>query len=363
MRNKPYVSVITRCRNDNYAGGIIDKLQFTIDNLLIRLEKHKIESEFIIIDWNPSEGNSRLKDAIRWPSKSIYTSIRVIEVESNIHRRYAYWENRDIHASVAVNVGIRRARGDFVVQRAADVIWSNDLISFIAAKKLEDDVLYRCNRKDVDGDILLEDSLNSENISDHCEENVLEVFGPGKYPSDLPQLHTNAAGDFQLMSRDIWVKMRGYYESFDLSTMDLENILAFSLFAAGYRELRLSESACVYKFRHEEQYNVVYKNSQFLSDTLMKQVYKRAYSYLVRYILARGLPVFQENIFMGIYRFLFGPIADKYRGIPVLPNTYYLNLFRNIVNGKADYVFNDENWGLKKEQLAEIKVVTAHWDA
>jgi glycosyltransferase involved in cell wall biosynthesis len=361
MGKRPYLSIITYCRNDDYAGGILPKLQFTLDILFTQLENHQIESEYILVDWNPPRDKTRLKDAVNWPSQLRYTSVRVIEIEPEIHRRYTYWEKRDVHPAIAVNAGIRRARGYFIVQKVADVVWSNELVSFIASKALDDDVIYRCNRKDTSPGILSENLENPDRILEWCQNNVVETHGPAQYPPDLPSLHTNAGGDFQLMSRNLWWKMRGYYETFDVSTMKLENIMAFSVYAAGHDERRLSGNACVYKIKHDAQFNVVHEHNRFPDNLIIKRIHRRIYTYFVKYILSLGLPQFQQRAFMTFYRLLFGQLADKYRDIPVLPGSYYLSLYRNIIRDKAS-VLNKEDWGLNEHDLSEFYIIRADWD-
>ena len=48
-----YISFIIPMRNDNYGGNLEKKLKYCHNHLVSNLEKYKIDSEIIYIDWNP----------------------------------------------------------------------------------------------------------------------------------------------------------------------------------------------------------------------------------------------------------------------------------------------------------------------
>src|SRR3989338_1795864 len=119
MRNNsdgnPYLSLVICSRDDNHGGNMLRRMQVSISGRLEQLEKHRIESELILVEWNPPAGKPLLKDVIQWPSGLKYCTIRIIEVPSRIHRRYKYHKKLHIAAAVAINTGIRRARGKFIL--------------------------------------------------------------------------------------------------------------------------------------------------------------------------------------------------------------------------------------------------------
>ncbi len=54
---------------------------------------------------------------------------------------------------MAKNAGIRRARGRFVLATNIDIIFSDELVGFLAERKLEPRRMYRIDRHDVMSDV------------------------------------------------------------------------------------------------------------------------------------------------------------------------------------------------------------------
>ena len=106
----PYLSVVVCSRNDDHGGSMLRRMQVSLTGLLEQLEKYRIESEFILVDWNSPPDKPPVKDVVAWPRGLRYCTVRVIEAPPSIHRRYRHHENIPMHATVAVNSGIRGAR-------------------------------------------------------------------------------------------------------------------------------------------------------------------------------------------------------------------------------------------------------------
>src|SRR5262249_50076252 len=64
------------------------------------------------------------------------------------------------------------------------------------------------------------------------------------------RLHTNASGDFQLMSRDDWFELRGYAE-FELYSMNIDSLFCHTARYAGLSEHVFQSPMCVYHIEHE----------------------------------------------------------------------------------------------------------------
>ena len=58
----PYLSIVICSRNDNHGGNMLRRMQVSISGLLEQLEKHRIESELILVDWNPPADKPLLKE-------------------------------------------------------------------------------------------------------------------------------------------------------------------------------------------------------------------------------------------------------------------------------------------------------------
>ncbi|MER3422866.1 MAG: hypothetical protein C4293_06180 [Nitrospiraceae bacterium] len=85
---------------------------------------------------------------------------------------------------IAKNVGIRRARGEFVIATNPDLLFSEELMAFLASGNLQEHLLYRIDRTDVAAAIPLD--VPVERQLAWCEEHILRIhtkYGsfPGAY--------------------------------------------------------------------------------------------------------------------------------------------------------------------------------------
>ena len=125
MSAEPYVSFVLYCRNDNYGGDLIRKLELSLNFFIDQLTDHQLDAEIIIVEWNPPEGEPLLQRVLRLRT-SERVAVRFIIVPGRFHRRLRHWNKLTGSPLSAVNVGIRRARGQFVLIRASDVFYSEN---------------------------------------------------------------------------------------------------------------------------------------------------------------------------------------------------------------------------------------------
>ena len=287
----PYLSVVMASRNDDHGGNMLRRMQVSISGLLEQLEKYKIESEFILVDWNPPTDKPLLKDVIQWSDRLEYCTIRIITVPPLIHQRYKYSDKIPMNVVVAINCGIRQARGRFILPSTIDLLYSGELMSYIASKGLKEDERYRVDRCDVDRNVALYNTLKEQ--LDYCQKNIIKINSHSHVTKrGLPDLHTNACGDFQLMSRHYWHLLRGYREA-DITAAYVDGLLSYASYVAGVREIVLGSPMHLYHIDHDDK--------------------------------------FADRCKVGVY----GLGYAKYR-----------EMCHDIVNGKQSYIFNDDSWGL-----------------
>lgn len=355
---KPYLSVVMPSRNDEHGGNTLRRTQVAIGGLLEQLERHKIDSEFILVEWNPPVDKPLLKEAIRWPKKLKFCTIRTIVVPPSIHQRYKYWDKMPFHFSVAHNTGIRRSRGRFVLPAAIDLLYSDELMEFIAAKALKEDERYRTNRCDVEREVIQCGSLEEQ--LEYCRNHIIRIKSRPmeKVPwyvrwryGNLPLLHTSAAGDFFLMSRDRWRRIHGFREA-DIGNAHVDGLFCFMAHAAGIREVVLSDNMQLYHIDHADKhgdrtrdYHVPLEN-WFRLPFLPEGVNEK-----ITYWYGRLL------IFFG-----YTPKSYVYVDVPTLSFLEYRKIAREMLSGKRSYICNDENWGLRQETLEEYVINRAAWD-
>ena len=163
----------------------------------------------------------------------------------------------------------------------------------------------------------------------------------------FPQLHTNACGDFQLMSRHYWYLLRGYREV-DIAASHVDSLLSYASYAAGVQEVFLADPMRIYHIDHDSKF------SERLTE-FQPQFQKWASSTL--------RPGRTREKLANLYRKFVG---ERYRceiyGIPTLSYLKLRELCSNMIARKRPYIFNDEAWGLGKEKLPESVISRAKWD-
>ncbi len=166
------VSFVVTSRNDDHGGNMLRRLKLFTESLLEQANRHSLSGELIIVEWNPPAG-PRLHEALHLAAQSDSFSIRFIEVPPEAHRRFRNSDVIPLFQMIAKNVGIRRARGNFVVATNPDLLFSDRLMSFLASRDLREDTLYRIDRHDVPAEVPDNASI-PEKIA-WCDDHVLRV--------------------------------------------------------------------------------------------------------------------------------------------------------------------------------------------
>ena len=160
-------------RNDDHGGGLLRRMQIFIDGLLEQARRHGVNSELIIVEWNPPEDRPRLADALRWPEESGPCTVRIIEVPPEIHSRFPYADRLGLFQMMAKNVGIRRARGQFILATNVDILFSDSLMQFMTSGPLDAACMYRIDRTDVSPDVPIGVPVAEQ--LEFCQQHVLRV--------------------------------------------------------------------------------------------------------------------------------------------------------------------------------------------
>ena len=268
-----YLSVVVTSRNDIDDAAALRRMQLFVESFLVQSERYHLDAELIIVDWNPPPDKPGLADALRAPSLRNILPVRVIQVPPEIHSRYANAEHVPLFQMIAKNVGIRRAHGRFVLATNIDILFSNELIAFLAAEQLDLNRMYRIDRYDVPTDVPLDIDLD-ERLR-WCNTHLLRVNRyletvpvengtvpprkmvqkpPVKKALDWfirpdPFLHSNACGDFTILSQEYWYKTTGYAE-FPMRAMKIDSLLCYTAHYSGAKEMVLADPMRIYHMEH-----------------------------------------------------------------------------------------------------------------
>jgi FkbM family methyltransferase len=150
---EPYLSLVVAARNDDHGGNLLGRMQIFVDGWLAQARRYDIPSELIIVEWNPPADRPPLAEALRWSHDGGPCEVRIVTVPRETHGRYAHAANLALYQMIAKNVGIRRARGRFILTTNIDILFSDELAAFLSRKQLRPDRMYRIDRHDAMSDV------------------------------------------------------------------------------------------------------------------------------------------------------------------------------------------------------------------
>ena len=264
---KPYLSIVVASRHDDYDANILHRMQVFAKGLAEQCKRFNLDAELIIVEWNPPTDRKRLHEVLDWPDDLGPLTVRFIEVPAEIHNSIGNSDKLPFFQMIAKNVGIRRARGKFVLATNIDILFSNKLMQFLASGRLDENCFYRIDRHDVGSKILPECKDINKQL-EFCRNNIVRVhglYGTKKisemesdhfiYDSKDKKLHTNGCGDFTLMSRTNWHLFRAYPELRKWSIY-VDGLLLHMAYVSGLHQVILPEPMRIYHIEHDMSWAV-----------------------------------------------------------------------------------------------------------
>ncbi len=174
---QPYLSVVAASRNDDHGKNLRRRMQIFVNGFFEQCHRFQLPAELIMVDWNPPPEKSSLADALSWPVQDAFCSARIIQVPPELHNRYKHSEALPLFQMIAKNVGIRRAKGEFILATNIDILLNDALMQYISERRLQRGIVYRINRHDVAEDVPL-DATIQEQLA-YCEANLIRVNAKG----------------------------------------------------------------------------------------------------------------------------------------------------------------------------------------
>jgi hypothetical protein len=351
------LSIVSVSRNDDHGGNLLERTQCFIDGIAQRFGDLPGFVELVLVEWNPPGENAKLAQSLDWRRlASSAVSVRIIEVPAELHKRFSVASALPLLQMIGKNVGIRRARGEFVLCTNIDIIFSESLSRLLVSGALRKDRMYRAERIDVRDSVARASIIDIESA---CNESIIRrnqrVFPLGlsralKLESQLnlagvvsqfpdfqlesysntrvltagrttkPELlFTNACGDFTLLHREAWASVRGYPE-FDAFSFNIDSLGCYLAHYSGFLESTFIEPSVCYHIEHATGSGWTPEGEKLLFSRLR----------------ALGLRWPEWTTFM--------PIVRRMRSWCDLP------------------IFNTESWGLREFTLPEISLEpTGEW--
>src|SRR5262249_51178682 len=163
--------------------------------LVGQCRRHQLSAELVIVEWNPPSDRSRLAQALRWPPEKGPCGVRILEVPEHLHRRFRHADTMPLFQMIAKNVGIRRAKGRFILATNIDVLMNDELVRFLASGALRPGQMYRIDRHDVRTDVPVAGPVEEQ--LHYCATHLLRRnTSEGTFP-------LTPAGEWDLFERDI----------------------------------------------------------------------------------------------------------------------------------------------------------------
>jgi hypothetical protein len=295
------ISLVAVGRNDNYGGDFHSRLQSFVSWSFEQLTKAKVRSEIIFVNYNPLLVEGPIEQFIEWPTSNEWVKVRVITVPPEVHAQVVaetHVKNVPVLEYVAKNVGISRANGKFILAMNPDILMSESL--FQNFHRLSENVYYRANRLDhnfegtIDHSRQLYDQLRSHVSTvwfqgshtdvkgfssfeymrqwflKSCQnlwrrntvyfERILNHYSiPVYYHNIEYRFHCNAGGDFMLMDRQSWYRLKGYKQSSYIS-LHVDSLMVLQAAFAGLKGTTFFGP--IYHRQHERRYDAINKETE-----------------------------------------------------------------------------------------------------
>ncbi len=170
----PYLSVVVAARNDDHGQNLLQRMQAFVNAFISQCQRFNLDAELVLVEWNPPADCERLACALRWPADTRPCRVRIIEVPASIHERYQHAAALPLYQMIAKNAGIRRARGRFILATNIDILFSDELIGFLAGGRLEEGRMYRVDRYDVMAGVPVDGPVE-ERLA-YCRSHLIRLY-------------------------------------------------------------------------------------------------------------------------------------------------------------------------------------------
>jgi glycosyltransferase involved in cell wall biosynthesis len=118
----PYFSIVV-----SSLGDPLNRVQTLMTATLEQCRRHRLPSELIIVEWKRPEKQAPLSGTLKLPEEPGPCAVRIIEVAAGMVPR----RPNALEHAIAKNVGIRRARGRYILAADSDLLVPDELLQFI----------------------------------------------------------------------------------------------------------------------------------------------------------------------------------------------------------------------------------------
>jgi hypothetical protein len=245
-QSDPYLSIVLTGRNDNFGGDFNDRFFRALRFNHLNLSAIGVDHEIVFVEWAPIDGKPYLAELTREAIPEIPADRLVVYiVDPRYHAAYSLNPRLNFLEFVAKNIGILRSRGKLVLTTNTDVYLGRQVIDLLARRSFEPGVLYRTARIDV--------RLGADLT--HLDWSVFEDSRNWVAVNTItPPLYTNASGDFLLLDKASYCRLRGFNEVYRVAKIHLDGNFCAKAYGSGYRLIDIQ--APIYHLNHVGSYTV-----------------------------------------------------------------------------------------------------------
>ncbi len=147
-----HLSVVAVTRNDDHGGDLRGRTQHFVDGFIAQCRRHHLAAELILVEWNPPPDRPPLEESLQWPADFGPASVRIVTVPPEVHATFPHSANLPLFQMIGKNVGIRRARGNYILATNIDILFDDAIVRYMR-DKLSPGIVLRVDRYDVPSDL------------------------------------------------------------------------------------------------------------------------------------------------------------------------------------------------------------------
>jgi hypothetical protein len=225
--------------NEGYGGNFLWRMQQCVTTIFDGAAKHGLDGELVVVEWGPPLDRPALDKAINWTGASIPT--RIIRVPKTLVETIPNPHKVKFFEPWAKNVGIRRAKGDWVLTTNADILFSDAMMDVLAGGYFNPKFFFRANQRNMDDKVdtvRIKVPTNTRQpggwnwvwspLPKGLDAYVHEIcYANGNFhplrnhvgvtktcvPYSPNMLHFNAAGAFIMMTKANYIRIGGWPET------------------------------------------------------------------------------------------------------------------------------------------------------
>lgn len=350
-KKQPYITIVISSRNDDYQGGSLKRFQLAINTLVNQAKKYNFNAELIVVEWNPPKDRPLLKNVLFLPKDLGFFTLRFIIVPELIHKQYGASKKINMIKGPDVNAGIRRAKGEFIFATNSDILFSDELIQFLASEKLNKQFFYRAKRFDVQRQVM--QCANLQEAINFCRKNII-----GSYLKDNishhglkghPNLYING-GDFILLSKEHWHMLHGWPEINNIGLYS-DGILCYMAYAAGLKENILEDRMCVYHIDHDSRWVKLVSPKNKIARFLKDFFYLKSNNVVLKKAIRKARHFFDGVIIL--FLDIIGRGKNDDFNIRRM-RFHYEKALLEMLNKKRPFAYNNDLWGHPDEKFEEF---------